>query len=102
VITLVLGIVTTVFSCCGGFFTGLFALGLIPAVLASVGSIVLGAMAMSSAPRDPVGAAKKVKFAWVCLGVWLGLGILGVVVSVLLGGALLLPAILPAILEGTN
>ncbi len=98
VITLVLGIVAVVFSCCfggGGFsFVGLIFL---PAALGAVGAIILGAMAMSSAPTDPAGAASKARYAWICLAIWLGLGILTLIGAIVLGGAALF---LPALLGG--
>jgi len=51
----------------------------------SLPGLIVGGMAMSKAETEPESARNLTKWAWICLGITLGLAVLGIIVFVILG-----------------
>ena len=53
--------------------------------LASLPGLIVGGMAMSKAEMEPETARNLTKWAWICLGITIGLAVIGFVVIIVIG-----------------
>lgn len=70
------GAIASLTTGCVSFFVGIFVCWAVMPLL-SIPTIILGAISLSRVDREPATARRLNKWAWICLGIAWGVGILG-------------------------